>query len=156
MTEPKHVPDARQVLRDTRNLLGGMDYRAIIDRIVTALSDAGLLRTDLHERALKACEDFAHGMATSQLYRGEGPAENYPGRDAFMVGRESLALKQRWTVGIDPDMYGKWGLMDGKQKVNLSPQAVAHFDRKEMAQVAADALNAREYADRMNAAERDK
>jgi hypothetical protein len=95
-----HLNAARKVLAEFWRPLFTVPGTFIApDGAADALDRAGLLRSDLHERALRACEAMA-----------EDKHDTYKAINASAIGRESLALKQpkpRWHVagesmGTDP------------------------------------------------------
>jgi hypothetical protein len=70
--------------------------------VVSALDAAGLLVTDLHRRAMEACELYAIRFKPSDFVTGS------EGHQALTIGRESLAAKEaakpkpRWQVHQRP------------------------------------------------------
>ena len=84
-------------------------YRTI-ESAISALDAAGLLVTDLHKRALEACErmyEAEHGPNDGPMPRGWTSAERKSHREAACIGAESLAAKQppkpRWKVHYRPE-----------------------------------------------------
>jgi hypothetical protein len=82
---PKRVADAATIIETAREDRNG---RVFSTDIAMRLDRAGLLVTDLHKRALEACERMAQGR--SGPVPGPWPDEV----SCYVVGRESLAAKQ--------------------------------------------------------------
>jgi hypothetical protein len=71
------------------------------DMGLAALEKANLLRTDLHERALRALEEYTAAWESTKDQWGRYEERNAPWQRMVAIGRESLALKApkpRWTV----------------------------------------------------------
>lgn len=128
------------------NRFGAIDPpNQVTDAAVDALDSAGLLVTPLHQRALKACEDFA------EKYLPMSDRSFVRDKDVWMrvhdAGRESLAAKkpkERYVaVCIEP---GKWSVSDDKDDRRMyvvSQKSPPSLTESEARAVAA-ALNAEE------------
>ena len=131
------MTDAEKVIERARRVLADFEDRS---GAVEALHAQGLLASDLHVRALTACEDIINE-------RDGKPSASYPVDRAARIGRESLARKEvrkpreRWTVvqreGC-PRVFDVTGL-----GINGAPHWHGPFTESQARSVAA-ALNAEE------------
>ena len=106
----------------------GRDHEYCPERHVTQLAAAGLIVTDLHERAL----------AMAERCSGSGFVVHRDCDDMRTIGRESLAAKkpkERWTVEGHSDSWALSILFDGKYAGrsfprDAEPEARAYVARK--------------------------
>jgi len=106
--QSKTLTDAERVIQDASDRVFGLLVEANATNLVIALDRAGLLVTDLHRRALEACEALAAEYGPLTVDIG-------PWNKSLAVGRESLAAKEaakparKWYIvsGSDAprDMY---------------------------------------------------
>jgi len=95
--QSKTLTDAERVIQDASDRVFGLLVEANATNLVIALDRAGLLVTDLHRRALEACEALAAEYGPLTVDIG-------PWNKSLAVGRESLAAKEaaktkpRWGV----------------------------------------------------------
>jgi hypothetical protein len=106
-----HIDAARRVARAVAPPIQPPAFRIeVCDAVINALDRAGLLRTDIEQRAIKACERYAEACQTFQVQYTDQPY-----RDILVVGRESLAAKQpkpRWTVVATENAVIRWRVLD--------------------------------------------
>jgi len=105
-----------------REAVMGFDFERFAKDISRVLSDRGLLVTDLHRRALEACERFARAWDANPDYYYDNSTDGPITQDTLAVGRESLAAKEaakpkpRWTVHAAPDNGDSFYIMRDEGK----------------------------------------
>ena len=98
MSDEKVIQEVRDTLRRVQGDCGCI---ACEPKVASALDRAGLLVTDLHRRALRACETYALQYESYQ----RDPEARFSGAPIIDIGRESLATKEaakpkprRWSA----------------------------------------------------------
>lgn len=145
--------DAALVIEQAR-----VDY-CLSYEIAGKLNTAGLLVTDLHRRALEACETYARTIdkyvPPQDILGASVPDWRESSRlECYRVGRESLAAKQppkpRWTV-MHHGPTDSWDVWHSKPLPVSPPVTQSTFLKPMMtglseaqARAVADALNALE------------